>query len=191
MKIKYIEWGKWEEVNESEVALYSLEPNPKIIASAEELLDSYLSEDVDVYEKFNQFKSTISGELQQLKIGHQLEDPELNDLVVEVEWIIEDPLHDEPDYVRAQLMTYAIMISARTGFLFLSDNHKLNYLDPRDIVHTNESWTLAEISMEQSRERLLGSNLSGPLLTTHGVGCTSSNENTLTAESHYWKNIKN
>ena len=62
----------------------------------------------------------------------------------------------------------------------------MEWLDPRDIIITDENWTKAEINFDFSRPKFEKLISSKSYLTTHGIGASPDNQNTLTSIVHYW-----
>lgn len=189
MNIKYVSWLDLLNITAEKGVIYSIEIQPKLRLSANELIHIYLEDQSKALAEFEKFKLIIN----QISSEHNqvidLDDAELNDLLVEVEWIIEEPVHDQPDYLEAQIKAYANLISARLGFLVSSSHCNVHWLDARDIIVTDENWTQASIVLEVSKSKFdkLDNKLS--YISLHGVGASPDNQNTLTKHLKCWDTL--
>ena len=100
-----------------------------------------------------------------------------NDWLVELEWIIEDELHDSREYVYDQMLAYNTLISSIFPMSVIPD---LIWLDARDFIRTDDAFGDPELTekidwsrMEKGRRYISQANL----------GSTSENNSTVLAEA--------
>ena len=189
MNIHYISWEELDGLKIVEGSLYSIEVNPQLLEAGINLYNTYIDDQSKAVNQFGVFQKIILDIMSTHNGNTPLEDAILNDLLVEVEWIVEEPLHDELPYLEAQLINYTHLISARLAFLITEKNSLASWLDPRDVILTDEDWLQAAIDDEGSRKKILSVQQSNPIVTTHSIGASSDNQNTLTRISRYWENL--
>lgn len=61
----------------------------------------------------------------------------INDWLVELEWIVEDEIHDPPDYLYDQMMAFNTLISS---LLVMAVIPQLIWVDARDFIRTNDEY---------------------------------------------------
>ena len=112
----------------------------------------------------------------------------INDLVVEIEWIIEDDVHDSDQYLTDQLTAYGSLISSG---LPLGIFDGLQWVDARDHLVTDDKYGHASVKgikpMLNKREH--------PIVSQMYLGVTTENNSTLIAKDEsvqdYWDQILN
>ena len=144
--------------------------------------------------------------------SQQLKD-ELNDIFVEIDWILEEAPHPDFDYTYDQVVSAGELLSTRIlSHLLKSRGLKVEWLDVRDIIQTDNTFRDARILWDITQQRVksvIGEGIkSVNLLVTQGfIGSTSENFTTtlgregsdytaailsycLDAESmHIWKDV--
>ena len=188
MQIRYVEWAEIDELALTPSSLYSFDCHPNIQSIFDQLVHSYIAGEEQVLVLFKSLHSQIGQLLADVKVNFT-DDAIMNDLLVEVEWIIEEPLKDSEAYIQAQLMTYAHLISSRVAYNVLHKSIKCKWLDARDVVVTSDEWLTAQLKIETCRTRAGQLPETMPIISSHGIGCTPDNENTLTTDKKYWEKI--
>ena len=108
---------------------------------------------------------------------------QINDLLVEIEWIIEDDPQDGYDYLYDQIVSVGEFLSTTIVSSYLNKAGVANtLLDVRDVLKTDNAHREARVDWQWT-EQLIGQQVSpmlenGDVLITQGfVGCTSENFN--------------
>ncbi len=138
-----------------------------------------LHDKVDIVKKYH---FDIAGELFPEK--HPVFDT-LNNLFVELEWILEDGPVQDYDYTYDQVVSLGEMLSTQIVAAFLNDSGiNTQWLDARDIIRTDSTYREAQIDWESTEENVqkkivndvLASN---KLAITQGfIGSTTDNQTT-------------
>ena len=113
----------------------------------------------------------------------------VNDLFVEMEWLLEDEPHPDHNYTVDQLAGIAYLASSKIIAMYL-DHHGIpgRWLDSRDVIVTDNGYGEAHILEEESAQRarsLAEEVISGQdfvLLTQGGIGSTTENFTTTLGE---------
>ncbi len=134
---------------------------------------------------------------------------EVNNLFVELEWIIGDPPREEYDYNYDQIVSYGELISSRIVSAYLHDQGwEHQWLDARDIVKTDNQYRNARVNWPLCQQQVSRYIQRGRRYLSQGfIGCTSENFNTTlgregsdysaaifayllnAAEVHIWKDV--
>ncbi len=73
----------------------------------------------------------------------------VNDLFVEVEWVIEDEVHDSYDYVYDQIVSTGELVSTRIISAYLNEiGYENEWLDIRDIIQTDNTYREGKVDWE-------------------------------------------
>ena len=108
----------------------------------------------------------------------------VNDLFVEIEWVLEDPVEDPYDYIYDQIVSIGELVSTTIVAAYLQKIDINTYwLDARDILLTDDTFRDARILWEKTEQRI--SQKVKPLLKKYDVvltqgfiGSTDDNRNT-------------
>ncbi len=165
-----------------------LKTNAVIVTSAkgkttnalETLVKAYMSESDEANKILEEIKQDHFQYAQALcGVGHPILN-ELNDLFVEIEWILEDPVIDPYDYVYDQIVSIGELASTKVvSQYFVDQGIKANWLDIRDVILTDNRHREARVDWEITQKR---SNKIKTLLESYDVIVTqgyiaSSSEN--------------
>jgi hypothetical protein len=112
----------------------------------------------------------------------------INDLLVEIEWIIEDEVHDTASYLQDQLLGYSTLLSS---YLVYAQTEGLQWLDARDYIITDDAYgqpaLLKTHSLEMEGEQKFMSQM---LLAS-----TTENNSTMLAQEQklncFWAEVLN
>ena len=110
----------------------------------------------------------------------------LNDLFVEIEWILEDEPHDAYDYIYDQIVSLGELLSTRIIADYLKEQGlNAEWFDARDVIKTDETWREARVNWQNtesaiSKLLLPKLNTSHPtIIVTQGfIGSTKDNNTT-------------
>ena len=125
-----------------------------------------------------------------LQIASELFDPGhpiftyINDLIVEIDWVLEDEPHDTYDYIYDQIVSIGEMVSSRIIHSYLEqENISATWLDARSIIKTDETYREGRIQWDETTRATR--QMVNPLLekyqivVTQGfIGGTSDNQTT-------------
>ena len=109
----------------------------------------------------------------------------VNDIFVEVEWILEDEPHDKYDYVYDQIVSIGELVSSKIVAAYLNKiGLKTQWLDARDVLKTDETWRESVIQWDETLAN--AQNIVKPMLEkggfilTQGFICSTKDNNTTT-----------
>lgn len=152
----------------------------KTTNALETLVKAYMSESDDAYKILEKIKQDHFEYAQALcGVGHSILN-ELNDLFVEIEWILEDPVIDPYDYVYDQIVSIGELASTKVVCqYFIEQGINAKWLDIRDIILTDNRHREAQVDWVSTQKR---SNKIQNLLESYDVIVTqgyiaSSSEN--------------
>lgn len=109
---------------------------------------------------------------------------QINDHIVEMEWLMSDPQHNEYDFLYDQLVSYGELLSTRIVSAYIQmQNIPCSWLDARDVVKTDNTWREARIDWPTTQSVMIDKVVpmleSGVIVLTQGfIGCTSENYTT-------------
>lgn len=127
----------------------------KTTNALEKVVSGYMNQDQEVRSLLESIKRnhfTIAAEL--------FEDPSevlalINDLFVEIEWILDDELHDGYDYLYDQIVSIGELVSSHILNSYLNSiGVKSVWLDIRDILITDEAYREAKVNWEITSEKV-------------------------------------
>jgi len=165
-----------------------LKTNAVIVTSAkgkttnalETLVKAYMNESDEANKILEEIKQDHFQYAQALcGVGHPILN-ELNDLFVEIEWILEDPVIDPYDYVYDQIVSIGELATTKVvSQYFVDQGIKANWLDIRDVILTDNRHREARVDWEITQKK---SNKIKTLLESYDVIVTqgyiaSSSEN--------------
>jgi aspartate kinase len=105
----------------------------------------------------------------------------INDLFVEVEWILEEEPHENYDYMYDQMVSIGELVSSRIVHAYLNSiNLPTQWLDARDIILTDnifrEGWVQWEQTVERAERKVKPMLKENGFIITQGfIGSTSEN----------------
>lgn len=152
-------------------------------ATLEKLSLSYLDEEDDIFtlfEEIRQFYETILKELFS-DPAHPVFD-EIANTFIEIDWMLEDGPHPDADFSHDQIVSVGHLVSSKIlAFLLNEAGIKAKWIDPRGIIHTDNSYRKGIVNMAGTRQSVhkLAALLKEQVLVTGGaVGGTSENYTT-------------
>ena len=114
--------------------------------------------------------------------GHTTLEQEINDLFVDIEWIIEEPMRLEFDYTYDQIVSVGELLSTKILAAVLQDLYAIgNYwLDARDCIRTDNTYRDAKVQWQETaqliRQQMAQINKQKNIVLTQGfIGNTDEN----------------
>ena len=163
--------------------------NPLIVISAsgkmtnalERVLNAYMTQNGRAYELLEVVKahhSRLVDELFENK-QHAIR-AELNDLFVDVEWILEEKPEKHYDYTYDQIVSCGEMLSTKIVTAYLQqEGLATTWLDVRDCIATDNTYRDAKIDWKLTEENIQKTvpplRAKGLVVTQGFIGCTSEN----------------
>jgi aspartate kinase len=114
---------------------------------------------------------------------------DVNDILVEVEWILEDEPHDAYDYVYDQIVAVGELVSSKIVGAYLNKvGSTTTWLDARDVLRTDDTWREAVIDWKTTQynadtvvKPIFAQNTEGSLFAiTQGFMGSTKDNNTAT-----------
>ena len=101
---------------------------------------------------------------------------EINNLFVEIEWVLEEDPYNDYGYVYDQIVSIGEFLSTKIMSTYLNNiGFYNNYLDARDIIKTDNSYRNAKIDWETTTTCIKSMIKAKHCITQGFVGCTSEN----------------
>ena len=156
----------------------------KTTNALEEVVKSFFHRKADVTEKVKLVKDSHHAVIDELFENSELIKAELNDLFVEIDWLIEEDVKDSFDYIYDQIVSIGELLSSKVLSAYLKDTGlKSEWLDVRDIIKTDESYRGAKINWESTsalaKKGIESAFSSADIIVTQGfIGSTNDNQTT-------------
>lgn len=153
----------------------------KMTNALEKLTNAYFEESDEVLAAYNEVKTfhwNLATEL--FEPGHDVF-ARMNDLFVEIDWIIEESPEDSYDYIYDQIVSIGEFLSTRIVSAFLDSEGVGNtWLDVRDVLKTDNAHREARVEWKLTSDlipKLVRRHLEKTrVIVTQGfIGCTSEN----------------
>ncbi|WP_428331224.1 aspartate kinase [Mucilaginibacter sp.] len=152
----------------------------KTTNALEKLTKSYVDQDEDVHDIFNDIKKyhyTIIEEL------FEPSNPIFNDVAnsfVEIDWMIEEEPHDDYDFIYDQIVSIGELVSTRIVNAYLNKaGLNSQWLDVRGYIHTDNTYREGVVQWDKTKESInkdIPSLLQKGIVVTQGfLGGTSEN----------------
>ncbi|MFM6976948.1 MAG: aspartate kinase [Sphingobacteriaceae bacterium] len=169
------------QINQHKKILIVVSAMGKTTNALERLWQSYIHAHGDVYEIFEEIKSAHYQIIEELfpDPKHPVYD-EIANTFVEIDWILEDEPHPDPDFNYDQIVSMGEILSTRIIAAYLNEC-KLNahWLDARSYIQTDNTYREAQVNWSKTKEAIqqfLPSILQKQMVVTQGfIGCTSEN----------------
>ena len=151
----------------------------KVTNMLEEVVNSYFKKQKKVrnlLKKVRDFHISIASQL--FNKNDKVFD-EINNLIVEIEWVVDDAPADNYSYYYDQIVAIGELLSTKIMSAFLHKNNIINHwTDIRDIIRTDDSYRNAKINWNDTM-RFACKNLKSGIVVTQGfIGSTSENNTT-------------
>ncbi len=103
----------------------------------------------------------------------------INNLFIEIEWILEEEYNSEYDYNYDQIVSVGELLSTNIMSAYLQKNDCTNTLiDARDIIKTNDNFRSADIDWDLTESSIRTIKESDIMITQGFIGCTKQNSTT-------------
>jgi aspartate kinase len=167
--------------NLSDQAIIIISAAGKTTNALEKVVDDYFNNNGNAFDSLENVKKT------HVEIINQLFDTdsdellaEINDLFVDIEWILEETANGNYDQIYDQIVCLGELLSSKIVSAFLEKSGIQNsWLDVRDCILTDNNYRDANIDWEESNKRIKKSVLSlqhkGIIITQGFLGNTSEN----------------
>lgn len=127
----------------------------KTTNALEEVVKAFFKEDGSVMDKLDLVKNNHIDIIQNLNINVEEALKDINDLFVEVDWIIEDKPEDGFDYVYDQIVSIGELVSSKILFHTLkSSGLKAAWLDIRGVLYTDQVYREAKVNWQISTPKI-------------------------------------
>lgn len=112
----------------------------------------------------------------------------INDLLVEIEWIIEDEVHDTAWYLQDQLLGYSTLLSS---YLVFAQTEGVQWLDARDYIITDDAYGQPSLLKTHSLEMEAEQKFMSQML----LASTTENNSTMLPQEQklncFWPEVLN
>lgn len=164
----------------------------KTTNALEQVVDAYTNDRRDIaMQKVAEIKDQLFAEVDKLMSdpqpqkgkSHQII-AQLNDLFVEIEWVLEDEPHDTYDYIYDQIVSIGELCSSRILQAYLQHmGYQVGYMDVRDVLITDDTYRDANINWEattqRTRDKVTKIQASHTWIVTQGfIASTDDNQTT-------------
>ena len=151
----------------------------KVTNMLEEVVNSYFNKQKKVrnlLKKVRDFHVSLANQL--FNKNDKVFD-EINNLIIEIEWVIDDDPTDNYSYYYDQIVAIGELLSTKIMSAFLHKNDIINHwTDIRDIVRTDDSYRNAKIHWNDTMRFACKNFKSGIVVTQGFIGSTSENNTT-------------
>ncbi len=153
----------------------------KTTNALEEVVEAHAASNGQAFELLNAVKEDHYRIAQELFGGDKEIFATINDSFVEIEWVLEEPPHDNYDYMYDQIVSVGELVSSRIVHAFLNkENLPTQWLDARDIILTDnifrEGWVQWPATTERANRTVKPMLENGGFVITQGfIGSTTEN----------------
>ena len=148
----------------------------KVTNMLEEVTEAYVQKNGQAEDKLQlvkDFHTHLLGEL--FEVNNSIYN-EVNNLFVEIEWVLEDEPNPDFAFNYDQIVSIGELLSTKIMSAYLSENGFENsWLDARDIIRTDNKYRNAKIDWEQTITFCKDKITHFPIITQGFIGCTSEN----------------
>ena len=151
----------------------------KVTNMLEEVVNSYFKKQKKVRNLLKKVRDFHVGIASQLFNKNDKVFDEINNIIVEIEWVVDDAPTYNYSYYYDQIVATGELLSTKIMSAFLHKNKIINHwTDIRDIIRTDDSYRNAKINWNDTM-RLACKNLKSGIVVTQGfIGSTSENNTT-------------
>jgi aspartate kinase len=157
----------------------------KTTNALELIVSSYFERDGKAIEILNDIRQKHEILMSQLFDATDDVYAQVNDTLVEIEWILEDEPHDAYDYIYDQIVSVGEILSSKIVAAYLNKAGLTTaWLDARDVLKTDETWRESIVDWKMTSEN--AKNIVNPLfnkgskfvMTQGFIGSTKDNNTT-------------
>jgi len=148
----------------------------KVTNMLEKVVESYVTKSNDSIEKLQEVKDFHNNILSQLfDENHAIYD-EVNNLFVEIEWVLEEDPNQDYAYDYDQIVSIGEFLSTRIMSAYLSQiGFENTWLDARDLIRTDNSYRNAKVDWETTTTFIKNTIKDKHSIAQGFIGCTSEN----------------
>jgi aspartate kinase len=157
----------------------------KTTDATEAIVASYFAQDGKAMSILNDIRQKHEAIMAELFDANDDVYAQVNDTLVEVEWILEDEPHDAYDYIYDQIVSVGELLSSKIVAAYLNKiGLKTTWLDARDVLKTDETWResvvdwAATLSNAQTIVKPLFTEGAQFVMTQGFIGSTKDNNTT-------------
>jgi len=148
----------------------------KITNILEEVVENYIQKNGQAEDKLQLVKDFHTHLLDELFESNHAIYNEINNLFVEIEWMLEDEPNPNYAFNYDQIVSVGELLSTKIMSAYLNENSfKNSWVDARDIIRTDNKYRNAKIDWEQTISFCKDNINSFPIITQGFIGCTSEN----------------
>lgn len=152
----------------------------KTTNALEKLTLDYIKQSENLQEIFTEIKAYHDQILTELFDSSDLIFDEVENTFVEIEWMIEEEPHDDPDFIYDQIVSIGELVSSRIVTAYLNKvGIKSRWLDARGYIQTDNTYREGLVDWEKTQTQIskdLPEMLQVEILVTQGfLGGTSEN----------------
>lgn len=152
----------------------------KTTNALEKLTQAYLEQADDIHDLFEEIKQYHYQIMAELFEPAEPVFDEVANTFVEIDWMIEDEPHDDPDFVYDQIVSIGELVSTRIVTAYLNkEGLKAQWVDARGYVHTDNTYREGVVQWDKTRRDIqngITPLLEKSIVVTQGfIGGTSEN----------------
>ena len=142
----------------------------------EKVVDEFVKQDSNPLVSLNQIKELHHNILIDLFEKEHIIFDTVNNLFLEIEWVLEEEYNNEYSYNYDQIVSVGELLSTNilSSYLELNDFNN-NLLDARDVFKTDNQYQSAKINWELTDKCIKEKIKDFPVVTQGFIGCTSEN----------------
>ena len=151
----------------------------KVTNMLEEVVNLYVMKDSQLYHSLEKVKVFHYDILNELFDIDELIFSDINNLFIEIEWLLEENPIKKYSYYYDQIVSVGELLSSKILSAYLNKigfNHQL--IDARDIIRTDDVYRNAKINWNKTTSLIKNKMNQGHYLTQGFIGCTSQNVTT-------------
>ncbi|MFN8318339.1 MAG: aspartate kinase [Saprospiraceae bacterium] len=127
----------------------------KTTNALEEVVKSYFARDGQAQQKLDLVKENHASIVDTLQLAGKDVEKDINDLFVEIDWILEESPHDAYDYIYDQVVSIGELVSSRILYhAMVAAGIKAAWLDIRGVLYTDEIHREAKVIWQLSTEKI-------------------------------------
>ena len=148
----------------------------KVTNMLEKVVDAYVMQNGNEVLALEKVKNLHSAIINDLFDKEEFIFDEINNLFVEIEWMLEEVPYQDYAYIYDQIVSVGEFLSTKIMSSYLNKiGFKNTCIDARDIIKTDNTYRNAKIDWDTTTD-LVNKNLSSQHVITQGfIGCTSEN----------------
>lgn len=156
----------------------------KTTNALEDVVNSYFNQKGDADELLQKIKDDHIKIMDSIGILNEESFADLSDTFVEIDWMIEDVVQDEYNYVYDQIVSVGELVSSKILYhKAVKEGLNVAWLDVRDVIITDNTYREAKVIWEDTQARMdhkvMDLMKTYDVIITQGfIGCSTENFNT-------------